>query len=412
MKIALVLDRFDPGGGGLERWVAAFAGHLVARGHDVHVIAFDQAPHAVPVTTHLVRRGGGAAGAGGHIARTIAALQPDAVYDSGTGWSGDVFHPHTGSRRLSQARLVASDTPGARFRAAISPGSVWRRWQMAWLERLQVRRAGRVVAVSHLVRRELERQHGMAAAIDVIPNGVETARFAPDRLLPLRSQMRDRLGVGAGTLCVVSAHNLRLKGVDTAMRALALLQVGGADVRLAVAGGVPDPYWHGLAAQMGIQGRVSFLGPVAEMEALYAAADIALHPTRWDACSLSTIEAGSAGLPVVTTAANGASELIEHGRTGFVLPDPEDVRALAACLHGLMDPALRRRIGQAAHLASSAHDIRDNFAAIERLLGEAALSRSGDTPPVAAPSAVPGSGPGTRHPRSPGSPPPPSAAAG
>jgi UDP-glucose:(heptosyl)LPS alpha-1,3-glucosyltransferase len=97
-----------------------------------------------------------------------------------------------------------------------------------------------------------------------------------------------------------------------------------------------------------------------------------VHPTRWDACSLVTIEGLAAGLPVITTAMNGASELITDGRSGFVLPDPEDVPALAASMRQLLDPGRRRCIGAAARQMAVHHDSRDNFRAVEELLLEVA----------------------------------------
>lgn len=169
-----------------------------------------------------------------------------------------------------------------------------------------------------------------------------------------------------------AAYNLRLKGMDTAIRALAAMRATGADVRLVVAGGKPNGYWNRLIAGLGLQDRVHMLGPVEDMAPLFAAADVYVHPTRWDACSLSTIEAGAAALPVITTAMNGASELIEHGRTGFVLSDPEDVGALAACMQRLLAADIRRSIGQAVLKASKAHDIQTNLGLVEAVLMDAA----------------------------------------
>jgi UDP-glucose:(heptosyl)LPS alpha-1,3-glucosyltransferase len=174
------------------------------------------------------------------------------------------------------------------------------------------------------------------------------------------------LGVGGSTLFLGSAHNIKLKGMDTAIRAVRRLAAQGADVVLAIAGGEPDAKWRAMTACLGK--RVRFLGLVDDMTPLFAAADALVHPTRWDACSLSTIEAGAAGLSVITTARNGAAELIREGETGFVLPDPEDVAALADRIGRLLDPALRARMGAAAREASLGHDLRANYEAVERVM--------------------------------------------
>jgi len=376
MKIGLVLDRFDPSGGGLEHWTIGFARYLLGRGHGVHVVAFAAVPqdgvmlHVLSPARSLIERAR-------RVEACLSELHMDAVLDTGTGWSADVFLPCTGSRRWSQARLVATHPPLLRLRAALSPRSRWLAWEMARLEREQVRRARHVVAVSSLVRDLLLRQHRIAPErVSVIPNGVDTAGFAPEKLASLRARKRREMHLGDATMFLGSAHNMPLKGIDTAIRALARLLEEGRDVRLVLAGAAPDPVWTGLAAPLG--DRVRFLGLVEDMTPLFAAADVLVHPTRWDACSLSTIEAGAAGLPVVTTTRNGAAELIRDGETGFVLPDPEDVAALADAMRRLLDPALRSRMGAAARTASAAHDVRTNYAAVEAVL--ALNSRAGNAP--------------------------------
>jgi UDP-glucose:(heptosyl)LPS alpha-1,3-glucosyltransferase len=93
-----------------------------------------------------------------------------------------------------------------------------------------------------------------------------------------------------------------------------------------------------------------------------------LHPTRWDACSLATIEAMAAGLPVVNSSANGASDLIVDGANGFVLPRVEDSARLADLILALQDPALRRSVGDAARAAAQGADLAANCRAVEAAL--------------------------------------------
>lgn len=369
MKIALVTDRFDPLVGGREQWTVGFATHLLGRGHEVHVIAFSEANHALPICSHILPPARRMLAQGQSVAAGIAILKPDVVHDGGTSWSGHVFHPHTGSRRLSEASLRAAHPGLYRLRNTISPRG-WRyRWHMARLEQLQARNARRIVALSQRLRALLVERHRVPPErIIVIPNGVDTQRFAPARLAALRQPARSMLCVAGSTLFLAVAHNLRLKGVDNAMRALAVLRREGADVRLVVAGGRPDAFWTGLAIRLGVRDHVTFLGPVIDMAPLFAAADVVVHPTRWDACSLVTIEGLAAGLPVITTVINGASELIADGRSGLVLSDPEDVPSLAARMRQLLHPDARRRIGAAARETALRHDSRDNFRAVEDVL--------------------------------------------
>jgi len=88
---------------------------------------------------------------------------------------------------------------------------------------------------------------------------------------------------------------------------------------------------------------------------LYAAAGAFILPSLYDPFSNACLEAMAAGLPVITSRANGTSELIEDGREGFVLDDPTDPGAIAKAILAVGDPAVRGRMGQAARRRAEAH---------------------------------------------------------
>jgi UDP-glucose:(heptosyl)LPS alpha-1,3-glucosyltransferase len=379
LRIGLITDEFNPEGGGAERWTAQFAEHLLAAGHEVHVITFRvSGQHGLP-QMHVLPDPQSLYGRALAVEAAVGGLGPMVLHDSGTGWSGHVFHPQTGSRLFSMQQEIHSHVRLRQLRAAVSPRLNLRRLRMTQIEARAATRARRVIAVSRRLCGMLVARHRLDEQIvTVIPNGVDTARFAPERLASLRAPERARLGVRDELLCLMVAHNLRLKGFDTALQALAMLRRDGIEPRLAVVGGVPDPLWSDLVGRMGLAHCVTVHGPVVEVERFYAAADVLVHPTRWDACSLATIEAMVAGLPVITTAANGAADLITDGTDGYVLADAEDHRMLAGCIAALRDPTLRITIGRAAHLASTNADIRANCRAVEAVLAEVAReSRTG-----------------------------------
>lgn len=370
MRIGLILETWDRAGGGAERWTAQFHDHLRRAGHEVHVIAFAARDRESIAHLHLLDDPGTLLGRAGAVAAAVARLPPMVLHDSGTGWSAHVFHPQTGSRLLSLERMMSARGLGERLRWRVDPRMMRLRRAMALVETRAMHRAERIVAVSRALHGLFLSRHGVPAErIAVIPNGVDTARFAPARLAPLRDAQRVRLGLRPEELMLLSvAHNLWLKGVDVALRALALARRGGAQARLVVVGGVPDGEWHALVARLGLADAVMFAGDVGRIEEFYAAADAMLHPTRWDACSLATIEAMAAGLPVVNSAANGAADLIEDGANGFVLARPEDAARLSDLILALRDPGLRVRIGAAARRAAEAADIAANCRAVEALL--------------------------------------------
>ena len=96
---------------------------------------------------------------------------------------------------------------------------------------------------------------------------------------------------------------------------------------------------------------------VSDIRPYYAAADVYVHPTWYDPCSLTVIEALACGLPVITTSFNGASELLTQGENGFVIPDPADPLALAEKMTVLLDPALRSAMGASARRLALDHTL-------------------------------------------------------
>lgn len=95
---------------------------------------------------------------------------------------------------------------------------------------------------------------------------------------------------------------------------------------------------------------------------LYAQASVFALPTRGDCYSLASIEAMAAGLPVVLAEVGGTGDVIQDGKTGFLIP-PGDGRALAARLDDLVsEPSARRQMGRAARLdAEARYDARKNI---------------------------------------------------
>ena len=98
------------------------------------------------------------------------------------------------------------------------------------------------------------------------------------------------------------------------------------------------------------------------MPPLYRSADVFLLPTVYDPFSNACLEALAAGLPVITTRANGFSEIMETGKHGTIVDRPQDVDAIGAALQFWSDPA-RRAQAKMDNLALAAHfDISRNVA--------------------------------------------------
>jgi glycosyltransferase involved in cell wall biosynthesis len=194
--------------------------------------------------------------------------------------------------------------------------------------------------------------------IEVVPYGVDLARFKPAP--ELRGQLRASLAMPAGAPLIVAAGRLvRKKGFEYLIDALPLLE--RQDARLAVAGeGDLAGELRSRAAAARVADRVHFLGnlPQDAVGRWFAAADVAAVPSvrddsgNVDGLPNTVLEALASGTPVVATRAGGIASVIEDGRTGTLVPE-RDPAALAAVIDTLLrDPARAAAIGAAARKAA------------------------------------------------------------
>jgi len=356
MKIALVLECFDPQRGGLEQWTWQFARCLLELGHEVHVVAcdFPTSDLGLPVVLHRVEKSKSPLQRAAAIEAVLLGLSFDVVHDMGCGWRADIFHPHGGSTRALHEHNLMRIPRWRQIR-------FWREKryrELAEIERRQHACTGAViVAVSRMVQDHFQTLHGVPfERMRLIPNGVDTERFAPDQCRSLRDAQRRKLGCRDDeTLFLLVAHNLLLKNAEATIRAFARLTSGGAAARLVIVGGKrPKPFLK-LTRKLGESERVTFQESVDDVRPYYAAADVHVHPTWYDPCSLVVLEALACGLPVITTRYNGVSEMMADGVEGYILANPADVPALAEKMNLLLQPELRLPMATAARKLATAH---------------------------------------------------------
>ena len=215
------------------------------------------------------------------------------------------------------------------------------------------------------VRRDFQEYHGVAAGAD--SPGVPRRRRRPLHSLATRASPR-RSATGWESAwrkwsCSSPGHDYRRKGLATAVRAVRKARRARRPVRLLVVGGRrrerrrgPWPQRRGDAA--------IFVGPVDDPVPYYAAADALVLPSFYDPFGLVVLEAAACGLPVVTSRATGASELLSEGREGYVLDDPADVASWSDRLERLLDPARRRAMGEAARRLALQYTLERNCDAL------------------------------------------------
>ncbi|MGB8854722.1 MAG: glycosyltransferase family 4 protein [Pirellulales bacterium] len=377
-RIALLVDRFD-GRGGAESYTRDLADWLAARGCDVHVIGRTCGPREqpLPITVHQLPPTRSWA-AFVHEARScIAAIAPDVTHDMGVAVGCDIFHSHVGSPlACQQAADLAQPAWYRPIRRLVQ--SAVRRRRIAARAAMQFGAAESLcIALSHRGAADLTTLHGVSPGrIRLVPNGVDAERFNPARHRDAGAALRRRCGFAPDDVVVIGvAHNQRLKGMPVLARAVLGLRHEGLPLKILLCGGRA-------ASPSGDQAAIVELGCVSDMAACFAAADIAVQPTFYDACSLATLESLASGLPVVTTRANGASELLSSD-DAIVLDDAADVATLTATLrHLAADRWLRASLGRAARRRALDLSMETAFSSIVAVYGEVVAARGCRLVPV------------------------------
>ena len=358
MRIGLVRRDFRLHGGA-ERFTGRFLEAIRVHGHHVTLITrrWEGLPSDVEVARVPILSGSGGLRAlsfAVFATHRIRQLPLDLVHSFERILQQDLYRAGEGVHREWLRRRRAYLPRLARELDPILP--VHR--VLLTLERRIFQRGGArvLVANSEQVAREIVHHYGpVSAPITVVRNAVDLAEFHPERRAKLRSTARARLGVGPEeTVLLFIGSGFVRKGLATLFHALGELPP---DVRprLLVAGqGRPSPYLA-LARRRGFERLIRFLGVVRDPVPLYAAADAFVLPSLYDPSSNACLEAMATGIPVITTRGNGASELIDEGREGWMLDDPRDTRLLAARLLDVTDAKRREAMGLLARARAEAY---------------------------------------------------------
>jgi glycosyltransferase involved in cell wall biosynthesis len=214
-------------------------------------------------------------------------------------------------------------------------------------ERLLMLGTDRVVASTEAVRDFYIRQvHANPAKVEVIDNAVDWTEL---RTTTTRDEIRAALAIPAGrTVAGVIARLTEQKGHVYLLDALAgRPDLGHVDLLVVGDGALRDSLQHHAEA-LGLAGRVQFLGARRDLGDLLSVMDLFVLPSLWEGLPLSLILAMGAGVPVVATNIAGLPELVDDGRTGLLVP-PADAGSLGRAMARLVvDPALGRRLADAA----------------------------------------------------------------
>ncbi len=333
-------DRDNPQAGGAELHLHEIFGRLAARGHRIRLVCSGWkggAPRAIVDGIEVHRygdRNSFALSGRGAVRRAIRAERPDLVIEdinkiplfvaSLTDGPVGVIVPHLfGSSVFQEAPLPVAS--------------------LVWLCERPIPRAYRRAsfhAISESTRDDLVERGVARDRIVVIYPGVDAGLFtpAPGR----RSPIPAFLYIG---------RLRRYKGVEYALRALALARCTRPDLRLSVAGSGDDrSRLEALAGELGLQSSVDFLGRVTEAEKLHLLQSswANVFPSCKEGWGITNVEAAACGTPSLASDSPGLRDSVRHGETGYLVAHG-DADALAERMLQLAgDPDLMERLGAQA----------------------------------------------------------------
>ena len=317
MKLGLVRRGYSRTGGA-EAYLRRFAEAAIAAGHTV-VLFSEQWPRTHWLFEHIRIVSDSPRRFADALFQLQARDKCDFLFSLERIWTCDEYRAGDGVHAAWLAQRARFEPP-------------WKRWfrhfnakhrEVLALEKHLFGSGGarQVIANSRMVQREIEQFFGYPSQrIHVVHNGVPAFTVAPG----VRAARRRELGLADGDFALLFAGSgWERKGLRFAIEAVNAAQANR--VTLLVAG-------RGSSNAMPRSTRVRYLGPVKAMPPLLAAADAFILPTLYDPFSNACLEAVAAGLPVITTAFNGFSEIIESGVEGEVVAQPNDIAALSAAI--------------------------------------------------------------------------------
>jgi UDP-glucose:(heptosyl)LPS alpha-1,3-glucosyltransferase len=302
--------------GGIETATAGLLGALRREGHAVELISTRRQPdvpgvpvHRVPILRHpsTLRL----------LSFALAAQREAARHGY------DLVQSH--ERALRQDLYRAGEGCHRAYLAAMGrrPGADPYHRLVCALERriFRLQAARHVVAISRMGKAEIERLYGTAPSdVTLVYNGVDLERFHPDHRARHRAPTRERLGIdGEAWTVLFVGSGFERKGLGPLLEGFARLPDPGR--RLVVAGKGDVAGHRRLAARLGLDDRVVWTGPVPDVERLYAAADAVALPARYEPFGNVHLEALASGVPVLTSAWAGGSEIVRGGDNGWVVDD-------------------------------------------------------------------------------------------
>jgi UDP-glucose:(heptosyl)LPS alpha-1,3-glucosyltransferase len=335
--------------GGAEAYLKRLGGGIVSLGHQGQLFTTnDWPPHEWPFgpITHLGSRS--TIAFADELEQLRGQIRCDVLMSLERVWRCDIYRAGDGVHSSWLARRRKFELPLERFVLGLNR----KHHHILQLEEALFAKRGaeRVIVNSQMVKTEIvDLYRYPAAKIDIVRNGVPLDQFRFDP--GLREKSRANLKLKPDQLALLFAGSgWERKGLRFAIMAMAMCR--DRKMRLLVAGRGNQRVYKSK--------RVQFLGEVADLAEIYAAADIFILPTIYDPSSNACLEALASGLPVITTRANGFSEIVEDGVHGSIVDLANDVASLRDAIRFWSDDSRRSAAKATNATHASQFDISKN----------------------------------------------------
>ena len=312
--------------------------------------------------------------------RRLRGMRPDLVFSPGPNcFDADVISVHIVFAEY--VRRIQSELTLSRQPVRAWPRILHRKLYYSLaivLERAVYTRPDQtLILIARRTAAALAEFYGRRDGFPVVYLGLDQRAFNPEVRLRLREQARESLGIAADRFALLLIGNdWRNKGLPTLLQAMA--EIRELPVDLLVVGREHAAPYLGMVRKHGLDGRVQFLPPRADVQFYFAAADAYTGPSVEDAFAQPPAEAMACGLPVIVSSTAGVSEIISNGSSGLILSDPRDSRGLAAMIRRLYeDRDFRVRLGEKAAETTQRYTWERNGSELAAIFEEILSRKSG-----------------------------------
>jgi len=315
MRIGLVRRGYSSAGGA-ETYLRGFAQAAIAAGHST-ILFCSPGWQEWDFGEKRIIRNKAPLGFAVELAKMKPRAHCDTLFSGERICFSDVYRAGDGVHAAWLQRRSAFVSPLKKLSFRLNPKHL----TLLVLERETMKRSRHIIANSQMVKDEIDHFYGsgISAKVHIVHNGIDPDKW---RHQPgLRTETRQKLGLRENQRAIIFVGSgWERKGLRFAIDAVrkvpnAILLVAGKDSRR----GFEAPH-------------VRFLDTTLPIPSLLQASDAFILPTIYDPFSNATFEALAAGLPIITTTANGCAEILNPQTDGTAVSDPADIPALSQAL--------------------------------------------------------------------------------